>query len=652
MAHSSRPRLLVLTSTFPRWADDTEPAFVLELTRRLADRFQVHVLAPHAPGAASLESLAGLTVHRFRYAPEGWQTLTYEGGILARLQARPGRLALVPLFLLAEAWAIRRLLRRHRFAAIHSHWIIPQTLALRLATLGMRNPPPAICTSHGGDLFGLQGRFLAAVKRWALRRCTGLTVVSRAMMPAARTLAPHLEPRIIPMGTDLRDTFTPAPQPPRDPHRILFVGRLVEKKGVHTLLNALARLLSRYPQLHLDLVGQGPDEAALRARSESPDLAGTVSFLGGIPHHRLPDHYRRAAVTIVPSVVAGGGDQEGFGLVLVEAMGCGCPVIVSNLPAIQDIAPDDTFALRAPPGDADALAQALEQTLQNPAQAQQRAEKALGHVRERFGWENVSKGYGVLLDRERDLLNNSSHIKKRLPHAAVNMSSRQQKAYKIERLLQLEPGNGPFRLLEVGTGSGGIAHYFATHHQLDCDVDAVDVMDQRVIQEGFSFYLLKDTDLPFPDETYDVVISNHVIEHVGQWLEQENHLSEIKRVLKPNGVAYLAVPNRWMIMEPHYKLPFLSWLPRPLRTPYLKASGKGHFYDCEPLTASRIKKLTKAANLVPTDITHRAFRETLKIEDKNSNKEIPLKWLARRSDRTLSRLTPISPTLVYLLHRH
>ncbi|MBK1692972.1 glycosyltransferase family 4 protein [Ectothiorhodospira mobilis] len=399
MPNSPRPRLLVLTSTFPRWQSDTEPAFVLALSQRLAQQFEVHVLAPHAPAAARREHLGGLTVHRFRYAPESWQTLTYEGGILARLKARPGRLALIPPFLLAEAWAIRRLLQRHRFTAIHSHWIIPQTLALRLAILGMRHPPHMVCTSHGGDLFGLQGRILRAVKRWALRRCTGLTVVSQAMVPEARALAPHLEPQIIPMGTDLATSFTPDPGIPRDASRILFVGRLVEKKGVRHLLDAVARLLPRYPQLHLELAGKGPDEPALRARAASPDLSGHVTFLGGVPHERLPDHYRRAAVTVVPSVVAEGGDQEGFGLVIVEAMGCGCPVIVSDLPAVRDIAPEDTLALRIPPGDVNALAGALEKTLKNPDQAQQRAQKALVHIRERFGWDEVSKRYGELLHR-------------------------------------------------------------------------------------------------------------------------------------------------------------------------------------------------------------------------------------------------------------
>ncbi|HEY0675481.1 MAG TPA: hypothetical protein VGD25_04670, partial [Immundisolibacter sp.] len=77
---ASRPRLLVLTSTFPRWVGDHEPPFVFELSRRLAQQFEVHVLAPHAPGAQLQETLDGVHVQRFRYAPEPLQQLAYDGG--------------------------------------------------------------------------------------------------------------------------------------------------------------------------------------------------------------------------------------------------------------------------------------------------------------------------------------------------------------------------------------------------------------------------------------------------------------------------------------------------------------------------------------------------------------------------------------------
>src|SRR3546814_1377398 len=88
----------------------------------------------------------------------------------------------------------------------------------------------------------------------------------------------------------------------------------------------------------------------------------------------------------------------------------------------------------------------------------------------------------------------------RLPHAVQDLPSRRQKGLKIERLLDLSTRGGHIRMLEVGTGTGGVAHYFATHPELDCSVDAVDVVDGRRITEDYSFHLVHGTQLPFADD--------------------------------------------------------------------------------------------------------------------------------------------------------
>ena len=139
----------------------------------------------------------------------------------------------------------------------------------------------------------------------------------------------------------------------------------------------------------------------------------------------------------------------------------------------------------------------------------------------------------------------------RQPHAVLDLPSRGWKAEKIARLLGLSTRKQSIRLLEIGTGSGGIAHWFAHHPQLRCEVVAVDVCDNRQLHEGYAFQQVEGVDLPFEEASFDAVISNHVIEHVGDAQAQARHLAEIRRVMKPDGVGYLAVPNRWMLTEPH-----------------------------------------------------------------------------------------------------
>lgn len=236
----------------------------------------------------------------------------------------------------------------------------------------------------------------------------------------------------------------------------------------------------------------------------------------------------------------------------------------------------------------------------------------------------------------------------RLPHVVRDLASRRNKGKKIERLLDLASRPPGQHLLEVGTGSGGIAHYFGTHDKYRYVVYAVDLNDHRLVVDGYSYMRADGTRLPFKDETFDIVISNHVIEHVGDRAAQLDHLRELRRIMKPDGRGYLAVPNRWMVVEPHYRLAFLSWLPRSLRTPYLRLCRKGEFYDCEPLQRRQLESMTIQAGLVAHNISVAALRATLDIERRGS-------WMDRFfraiPDTLMDPLRGIIPTHIYTFAR-
>jgi SAM-dependent methyltransferase len=232
----------------------------------------------------------------------------------------------------------------------------------------------------------------------------------------------------------------------------------------------------------------------------------------------------------------------------------------------------------------------------------------------------------------------------RRPHAVLDLDSRRWKALKIERLLELDRRPGPLRLLEVGTGSGGIAHYFGTHASGRFDVDAVDIIDNRLVTEGYRYTAVTDVRLPFPDDSFDVVLSNHVIEHVGDAAQQRAHLFELKRVLRPDGIGYLAVPNRWMLVEPHYRLIFLSWLPRSWRSPYLRMSGKGNVYDCEPLQKDEVERFFAKAGFDCTNLGVDALRATFEIERPGTRSNAILR---RIPSWILEPLRAVIPTHIY-----
>lgn len=395
----AKPRLLVLTSTFPRWLDDSEPPFVFELSRRLTDAFEVTVLAPRAPGSLRNETMAELCVIRFPYFFRRWESLaTYGGGILNRLRANRLSYLLVPLFLAGQLWALVRLLRRESFDVIHAHWIIPQGLVAVVARWLAQRSMPLVCTSHGGDLFALRGRLLQRLKRWVIDRCQVLTVVSSAMQAAV--VAMGVDPgkvEVISMGVDLRYRFTPDPGVTRNSHELVFVGRLVEKKGLRVLLEAMPAVLARHPEVRLTVAGSGPLERDLRRQARALGITDRVDFLGMVAQSELPALYRRATLFVAPFRVARSGDQEGLGLVLVEALGCGCPVIASDLPAVREVIVDQRFGLLVDALDSVVLAAAVDRLLADPALRERLGTDGRDHVLRWFDWTTISARYAGLL---------------------------------------------------------------------------------------------------------------------------------------------------------------------------------------------------------------------------------------------------------------
>jgi glycosyltransferase involved in cell wall biosynthesis len=395
----TKPTLLVLTSTFPLNADDGTPRFVLDLCLQLKQFYNIHVLCPHAPNLALYSEISGIHIHYFRYLPERVETLTYSGGILSRLKNNPLMFFAIPFFVVGEILAIKSLLRTIKPEAIHAHWLIPQGFSAIIARWLSGSKIPIICTSHGGDLYGLAYGPFKSVLRWVIRHSDLVTVVSNAMKNYAGILgAPTDHISVIPMGTDLSGIFRPPiDNQTRKQKRLLFAGRLVEKKGMPILIKAMLNLADEYPDLQLDIVGEGPDRNKLEKLTDDSGITDKIIFHGSMPHTELADYFRNATIAIIPSIKTSIGDQEGFGLVIVEALGCECPVIASNLPAIQDIVIDGKTGLLFSPGDINALTTSIKSLLNNPPERERLAKNGRSHVMD-FDWNIIAKHYKQLID--------------------------------------------------------------------------------------------------------------------------------------------------------------------------------------------------------------------------------------------------------------
>jgi glycosyltransferase involved in cell wall biosynthesis len=175
-----------------------------------------------------------------------------------------------------------------------------------------------------------------------------------------RTGAPvHL----LPHGVDLT-RFRPRPEPESEMLRLLAVGRLVEKKGFHVLIAAVAHLKFSF---RLRIVGAGPERERLCALIDAHGLNDRITLVGALTHAELPAAYAETHVIVVPSIQDQTGDRDGLPNVVLEAMACARPVVASRLSAIGCAVVHDETGLLVSPGDPYALAAALAQLAAQPA---------------------------------------------------------------------------------------------------------------------------------------------------------------------------------------------------------------------------------------------------------------------------------------------
>ena len=212
-----------------------------------------------------------------------------------------------------------------------------------------------------------------------------------------KVIAASYDAKVLPMGVDLVHRFVPDPKVTRSSNELIFVGRLVEKKGVQYLLQAIALVRERFPKVHLSIIGDGPLRNELVDLTIALGIEENTEFLGAITQSKLPRLYAGAAIAVIPSIVATSGDQEGLGLVTIEALGCGCAVVASNLPAIRDVVIPDLNGLLAKPKSSQSIADKIKYLLEDVTRLQRFQAVARESVIEKFDWEIVANKYRYLL---------------------------------------------------------------------------------------------------------------------------------------------------------------------------------------------------------------------------------------------------------------
>ena len=277
-------------------------------------------------------------------------------------------------------------------AALHAHFLQTPASVARYAALltGL----PWSLSAHAKDIWTTpewEKREKLEEARWAVT-CTA------AGAAHLRSLAPRADLELIYHGLDLaRFPAMPRAASARDgrdaadPVRLLSVGRMVEKKGIDILIEALARLPAAL-SWRLEHVGGGPLSAGMRRLAERRGLAERIRWLGPLTQEEVLERYREADLFVLASRIAADGDRDGLPNVLMEAQSQGVPVLASYLPAIAELVEEGVNGRLVAPEESGALAKALAELIGDPA-----ARARLG----RAGQERVRAGFSMQAGTER-----------------------------------------------------------------------------------------------------------------------------------------------------------------------------------------------------------------------------------------------------------
>jgi glycosyltransferase involved in cell wall biosynthesis len=393
-------KIVVVTSSYPRFPGDGTAPFVRSLAENLAELgHEIHVLAPYDP-AVRKDDHSSISVHRFRYV---WTNslcmIGHAKSLKADVRLRKIAYLLIPLYLLCGTFALIRLARKSKFDLVHVHWVLPNgpigAIGARLLHL------PLIITLHGSDIFmAKRNPIFRLVARFAFSSASATTACS-----------PELEEHALQIGGKSLDTFLipwgadPQIFAPRDATElrielgiepeevvVMAMGRLVYKKGLEYLIRAVHQIPTTIPW-RLVIVGDGDLRGDLERLAQELGIDSRVLFVGQIPWHEAPHYLNVCDIFVMPSIHDHFGNLDGLPTVILEAMATGKPVIGTNIAGIPLVIRDGVNGFLVPEKSSKHLSSALEQLLTSSDLRAKQGAAGRCMVKQQLNWKQIAQNF-------------------------------------------------------------------------------------------------------------------------------------------------------------------------------------------------------------------------------------------------------------------
>ena len=399
-------KVLVIGSVYPRFQEDAEVPWLRTSIAHLKKAgVEIQVLAPAYKGLKS-HDIDGTHVNRFRYAPASWEILTHEEGAPSKMASKPWLQLLAIPYIINGFFQCIRICRKWRPDVIHAHWPFPHAyIALGAAKLFKI---PLVLNFHGAELLLIRKKkWVKPLLKFAIGQAQAIFANSSFTAGKIKALR-NVDVEWSPYGTTLEGASLPlapaadaasatpssggTPQRP-EPHainnkfKILFVGRHIERKGICYLIEA-AKYLPR-DKFEIRIVGVGDLTEQLKQQAAAVNEGAEIIFTGKLSPEDLANEYKTANVFTLPAIVDHKGDTEGLGVVLIEAMELGLPIVASNVGGIPDVVVDGESGILVPEKNPAALADAFKRLEADPTLIQKLLAGARNRIDKCFTWDGI-----------------------------------------------------------------------------------------------------------------------------------------------------------------------------------------------------------------------------------------------------------------------
>lgn len=388
-------KVLVIGSVYPRFDKDAEVPWLRTSVAHLKKAgVEIQVLAPSYKGLKSHE-IDGTRVNRFRYAPASWEILTHEEGAPSKMASRPWLQLLAIPYIINGFFKCLKICRKWRPDIIHAHWPFPHAyIALGAAKLFRI---PLVLNFHGAELLLIRKKkWVKPLLKFAIGQAQAVFANSSFTAGKIKAIR-NVDVEWSPYGTTLDEDGghprnAPVAHAVNGKFKVLFVGRHIERKGICYLIEA-AKYLSA-DKFEIRIVGEGDLTEELKAQAaqlEGDKNAASIVFTGKLVAPELAREYREANVFVLPAIVDHKGDTEGLGVVLIEAMELGLPIVASDVGGIPDVVVNNESGILVPEKDPVALADAIKRIESDPQCTASLLEGARNRIAEHFTWDKITR---------------------------------------------------------------------------------------------------------------------------------------------------------------------------------------------------------------------------------------------------------------------